>query len=67
MLFQFLGVYLGVEIQTHPNMNIKRNIIFCIGEPEEERMHQQAETKRIRNQCGLTEILCRNAKRVQGV
>lgn len=30
MLFQFLGVYLGVEIQTHPNMNIKRNIIFAL-------------------------------------
>ena len=26
MLFQFLGV----EIQTHPNMNIKRNIIFAL-------------------------------------
>ena len=23
--------------------------------------------KRIRNQCGLAEILCRNAKRVQGI
>ena len=30
MLFQFSGVYLGVEIQTHPNMNIKRNIIFAL-------------------------------------
>ena len=30
MLFQFLGVYLGVEFQTHPIMNIKRNIIFAL-------------------------------------
>ena len=30
-------------------------------------MHQQAKAKRIRNKCGLAEILCRNAKRVQGV
>ena len=28
--FQFLGVYLGVEFQTHPIMNIKRNIIFAL-------------------------------------
>ena len=34
---------------------------------DKQRMHQQAETKRIRNQHGLAEILCRNAKRVQGV
>ena len=30
LLFQFLGVYLGVEFQTHPIMNIKRNIIFAL-------------------------------------
>ena len=30
MLFQFLGVYLGVEFQTHSIMNIKRNIIFAL-------------------------------------
>ena len=30
MLFQLLGVYLGVEFQTHPIMNIKRNIIFSL-------------------------------------
>ena len=28
LLSQILGVYLGVEFQTHPIMNIKRNIIF---------------------------------------
>ena len=31
------------------------------------RIDQQTKAKRIRNQCGLAEILCRNAKRVQGV
>ena len=30
LLFQILGVYLGVEFQTHPIMNIKRNIIFAL-------------------------------------
>ena len=30
MLFRILGVYLGVEFQTHPIMNIKRNIIFAL-------------------------------------
>ena len=30
LLFQLLGVYLGVEFQTHPIMNIKRNIIFSL-------------------------------------
>ena len=25
-----MGVYLGVEFQTHPIMNIKRNIIFAL-------------------------------------
>ena len=30
LLFQILGVYLGVEFQTHQIMNIKRNIIFAM-------------------------------------
>ena len=30
LLFQILGVYWGVEFQTHPIMNIKRNIIFTL-------------------------------------
>ena len=30
LLFQILGVYWGVEFQTHPIMNIKRNIIFAL-------------------------------------
>ena len=30
LLFQILGVYLGVEFQTYPIMNIKRNIIFAL-------------------------------------
>ena len=30
LLSQILGVYLGVEFQTHPIMNIKRNIIFAL-------------------------------------
>ncbi len=32
-----------------------------------ERVHQQTKAKRIRNQCGLAEILCRDSKRVQGI
>ncbi len=27
---QFLGVNLGTEIKTSPNINIKRNIIFTL-------------------------------------
>ena len=30
LLFQILGIYWGVEFQTHPIMNIKRNIIFAL-------------------------------------
>ena len=30
LLSQLLGVYLGVEFQTQPIMNIKRNIILAL-------------------------------------